>query len=81
MIASQSRVLISGQPVLLGIDTGTVSGCARSIAEGPPCLIVSWVNPAKRVRVNGAPVLLSVSTGIAQGTLFVAATQSRVLAN
>jgi hypothetical protein len=67
-ISSNSRVLVSGQPVATFSDTYLVSGCAFTV-PGPkpqPCIKVQWLVPASRVRVNGQPVILQDSTGLCQ---------------
>lgn len=86
-IPTNTRVMVSGQPVAVVADTFPVAGCAFTV-PGPkpqPCVLVKWLVPATRVFVNGQPVILQTSTGIAQsaeqipqGPPTVVATQPRV---
>jgi uncharacterized Zn-binding protein involved in type VI secretion len=88
IIPTNTRVLVSGQPVATLGDTYLVAGCAFTI-PGPkpqPCVRVQWLVPATRVFVNGQPAILQTSTGlclsaeqIPQGPPLVAATQPRVI--
>ncbi len=88
IIPTNSRVLVSGQPVATLGDTYLVAGCAFTI-PGPkpqPCVRVQWLAPATRVFVNGQPAILQASAGlclsaeqIPQGPPLVAATQPRVI--
>lgn len=67
-ITTNSRVLVSGQPVAILSDTYLVSGCAFTtpVPKPQPCIKVQWLVPAMRVRVNGQPVILQDSTGLCQ---------------
>jgi hypothetical protein len=60
IISSNTRVLVSGQPVATAIDIGTIIGCAFTVPIGKPqpCVQVKWLVPATRVLVNGSPALL-----------------------
>lgn len=67
-ISTNTRVMVSGQPVATQTDTYTVAGCAFTV-PGPkpqPCVTVKWVVPAAQVIVGGKPVILQTSTGICQ---------------
>ncbi|MDH3657593.1 MAG: DUF4280 domain-containing protein [Nitrosopumilus sp.] len=67
-ITSNTRVKVSGQPVVTMSDTFTVAGCTF-LATSPspqPCILVRWLVPATRVRINGQQVILKTSTGICQ---------------
>lgn len=85
-IPSGSRVL-AGTPVLTTVDTFLVAGCPFTL-PGPassPCVTVRWVVPDRRTTVGGAPTLSTDSVGLClsaaqapQGTVIVAATQTRV---
>lgn len=85
-ITTNTRVLVSGQPVVTQPDTFTVVGCPFSTPAGPhPCVITKWIVPATRVLVNRKPVILQNSVGICQsadqapqGPPSVIATQVRV---
>src|SRR5215203_4617291 len=86
-IPTNTRVLVSGQPVATLGDTYPVAGCVFTV-PGPkpqPCVKVQWLVPAARVLVNGQPAILQTSTGICQsveqipqGPPTVIATQMRV---
>jgi hypothetical protein len=86
VISTNSRVLVSGQPVATMGDTFLIAGCP--FAVGPklqPCIKVQWLMPATRVFVNGQAVILKTSTGICQsaeqipqGPPTVVVTQTRV---
>jgi uncharacterized Zn-binding protein involved in type VI secretion len=88
VITTNSRVLVSGQPVATLADQYLIAGCAFTIPPGKPqpCMRVQWLTPATRVFVNGQPVILQSSTGlclsaeqIPQGAPIVVATQPRVI--
>lgn len=88
VIPSNTRVLVSGQPVATLGDLFLVGGCAFTVGPKPqPCLKVQWLVPATRVLVNGQPAILQTSVGlcqsaeqIPQGPPSVIATQPRVMA-
>ena len=85
-ISSNTRVLVSGQPVATLADTFLVAGCAFNISGKPsPCVKIQWLAPATRVLVNGQPVILNTSPGLCQspeqapqGAPIVTVTQPRV---
>ena len=86
-ISTNTRVLVSGQPVATLGDTYLVAGCAFTVPVGKPqpCVKVQWLVPATRVLVGGKPAILQTSTGICQsaeqipqGPPIVIATQTRV---
>ena len=86
-IPTNTRVLVSGQPVVTLGDTCLVAGCAFTVPPGKPqpCVKVQWLVPATRVLVGGKPAILQASTGICQspeqipqGPPIVIATQMRV---
>ena len=86
-IPTNTRVLVSGQPVATLGDTCLVAGCAFTVPPGKPqpCVKVQWLVPATRVLVGGKPAILQASTGICQspeqipqGLPIVIATQMRV---
>lgn len=85
---TNTRVLVSGQPVATLSDTSIVAGCPFVLPNGKPqpCMTLKWLVPATRVQVNGQPVLLQTSTGlcqsaeqIPQGPPIIASTQPRVM--
>jgi hypothetical protein len=88
VITTNSRVLVSGQPVATLADQFLIAGCAFTIPTGKPqpCVRIQWLTPATRVFVNGQPVILQSSTGlcqspeqIPQGAPIVVTTQPRVI--
>jgi hypothetical protein len=86
VISTNSRVLVSGQPVATLGDTYMIAGCAFTVGTKPqPCIKVQWLVPASRVKVGGQPVILQDSTGlcqsaeqIPQGPPNIVVTQTRV---
>ena len=85
-ISTNTRVLVSGQPVATMADTFLIAGCPFILALLPhPCVKVQWLVPATRVLVNGQPAILQTSVGLClapdmapQGPPVVAMTQVRV---
>jgi hypothetical protein len=66
-ISSNTRVFVSGQPVVTQADIFLIAGCAFTIPIGPhPCVLVKWLVPATRVFVMGIPVILQNSVGLCQ---------------
>jgi uncharacterized Zn-binding protein involved in type VI secretion len=87
VIPSNSRVLVSGQPVATASDTYPIAGCPFTVPPGKPqpCVTVRWLVPASRVLINGQPAILQTSTGlcqsgeqIPQGAPIVVTSQARV---
>lgn len=91
---TQSRVLVSGQPVATMNAQVTVAGCPFTV-PGPkpqPCVTIKWLMPSTRVLVMGQPAMLVPSPGpgapglcqspeqIPQGPPTVVAVQARVIA-
>jgi hypothetical protein len=62
----QSRVLVSGTPLLTAADTLTVKGCPG--VSGVVCTLVTWANTASRVIASGLPVLVQAEPGVPPGT-------------
>ncbi len=86
-ISTNTRVLVSGQPVATISDLYLIAGCAFTVPPGKPqpCIKVLWLVPASRVLVNGQPVILQASNGlcqspeqIPQGPPIITTTQMRV---
>lgn len=87
-VSSNTRVLVSGMPVVTIADTSLVAGCVFTVPPGKPqpCVKVQWLVPAARVLVNGQPAILQTSTGlclspeqIPQGPPMVIVNQTRVI--
>jgi uncharacterized Zn-binding protein involved in type VI secretion len=87
VISTNTRVLVSGQPVATLGDTYPIVGCPFTVSGNPhPCVKVQWLVPAARVTVNGQPVILQTSSGmglsaeqVPQGPPTIVATQTRVV--
>jgi hypothetical protein len=82
---ANTRVLVSGQPVVTMVGTHLVVGCPMTTPGGTPqpCMTVQWLVPAVRVQVMGAPVILNTSASLcvgspAPGPANVIVTQPRV---
>lgn len=87
VVSSNTRVMVSGQPVATLGDTYPITGCPFTVPPGKPqpCIKVQWLVPAARVTVNGQPVILQTSSGIClspeqipQGPPNILVTQTRV---
>lgn len=86
-VSTNSRVLVSGQPVATMNDNYLIAGCAFTVppSKPQPCVKVQWLVPAARVMVSSQPVILATSSGlcqsaeqIPQGSPNVVVTQTRV---
>lgn len=93
---TQTRVLVSGQPVATmppGLPTITVAGCPFTVPvpKPQPCVTVRWSMPSARVKVMGLPAMVASTPGpgpgicqsveqIPQGTPIIGAMQARVFA-
>jgi hypothetical protein len=67
VVPTNTRVLVSAQPVAIMTDTFTVAACAFNISGSPhPCVLVKFIAPATRVTINGSPAILQSSAGLAQ---------------
>jgi uncharacterized Zn-binding protein involved in type VI secretion len=82
--ASNTRVLLGGQPAITVADACAIASCSFYPPYGNgPCVNGQWISAAARVKVNGQPVVLvdSQSTCTPTGTsLVVTSTQPRVSA-
>ena len=84
-VPAQTRVLVSGQPVVTVAGSHLVAGCPAVTPGGTPqpCLTVQWLVPAVRVQGMGAPAILNSSASLcvgspAPGPATVMMTQTRV---
>jgi len=90
---SQTRVLVSGQPVATMLSLMSVAGCPFTV-PGPkpqPCVLIKWMMPSARVMVMGQPAAVMPSPGgpgpglcqspeqIPQGPPIVGTVQVRVI--
>ena len=69
IISTNTRVLVSGQPVGTQSDTFMIAGCPFALPPVPtphPCVMKKWLVPSLRIKVNNQPVILKDSTGICQ---------------
>ncbi len=71
VISSNTRVLVSGQPVATMGDSYVVSGCPFQVPIGTgtkpqPCVTARFLVPAKRVLVSGTPAIITTSSGLCQ---------------
>jgi hypothetical protein len=81
---TDTRVTVSGRPVITVTHSYTVTGCALEGTNSPPCKTAVWTQGAERVRASGVPVaihtgqsLCAPSGGRLDPTLF----QTRVTAS
>ena len=84
-VASNPRVLVSGQPIVILANTYAVAGCTfPAMSSGaPPCATAQFVSSATRVTSMAQPLLLqdSQATCVPTGTpLLITALQPRVSA-
>ena len=56
-VASNPRVKVGGQPIVVRTGTYTIAGCASN----PPCVAAQWHTSATRVQAGGVRVLLKNS--------------------
>ena len=64
-VSGNTRVFVSGQPVVTLSDTFPIAGCPFFVGTKPqPCVRVQWTSAATRVLVNGQPPLLQTSMGL-----------------
>ncbi|MCP3868830.1 MAG: hypothetical protein GY703_12175 [Gammaproteobacteria bacterium] len=86
VVSSNTRVMVSGMPVVTASDVATIAGCAFTVGNKPqPCVTIQWLVPATRVMVNGQPVILQTTPAlcksaeqIPQGPRTVVTNQTRV---
>lgn len=70
---SQTRVLVSGQPVTTMASQIAVVGCPFNVAGVPhPCVTVQWLLPAARVLLSGQPAAVVPSPGNGPGLCLAA---------
>lgn len=88
IISSNTRVLVSGQPVATVSDNGLIAGCLFNVSgKAQPCTTVKWLVPSTRVTVMGSPALLMPgphlclsADQIPAGPPVITVCQSRVIA-
>jgi hypothetical protein len=73
--ASQTKVLVGGQPVATTDSTITVSGCQFKVPVPPPpatkpqpCVSIDWQLTASKVLVGGKKALLGPAPGTGAAT-------------
>jgi hypothetical protein len=87
--AGQTRLQVSGAPVVVASDTVTVAGCPFVVGTVPSaCTSDEWLLPAMLVTAGGDPVIHDASVGLClsaasapQGTLLISVNQARVQAS
>jgi hypothetical protein len=62
--ASNPRIKIMGQPIVLQTTQYLVSGCALTGSPQPPCATAQFTSGATRVKSLGTPVLLQDSSSL-----------------
>jgi hypothetical protein len=71
---TQTRVLVSGQPVATAANLFTVTGCPFTIPGTPPkpqpCVRIQWSMLATKVLAGGQPVVLQPGPGTGAGICF-----------
>lgn len=83
--ASNPRVKMNGQPIVVQTNSYTVSGCTMPPpnAGNGPCVSAQWTSAAIRVKAGGTPVLTKDSQAVCAPTgtgLNIVNTQLRVKA-
>ncbi len=67
---SNTRVLVSGQPVVTLSDTYPIVACSLTAAAAtggpPPCVTTQWSKPSLRITINEQPAILADSIGVCQ---------------
>ena len=66
--ASNPRVRVSGQPIVIQTSPYVISACGLAGTGNPPCANAQWVSGATRVRAGGVPVLLDDSQAVCTPT-------------
>lgn len=87
VVSSNTRVMVSGMPVVTAADLATIAGCAFTVGTKPqPCVTIQWLVPATRVMINGQPAILQTTPAlcksaeqIPQGPPVVVTNQARVI--
>jgi hypothetical protein len=69
---SQTKVLVSGRPVVTAGGQITVAGCPFQVPAGvttkpQPCVRIQWAAVATKVLVGGKPALLGPAPGTGGG--------------
>jgi hypothetical protein len=80
-VSTNPRVKVSGQAIVTQSDTHSISGCALTGTQSPPCVTAQWISAATRVTAGSVPVLLQDSQSICAPSgakLNVVMTQMRV---
>lgn len=80
-VATNPRVKVSGQPIVVQSSQYAVAGCGLTGTPTAPCATASWITAATRVKAGGVPVLLQDSQSMCAPTgtpLTVLVTQTRV---
>ncbi len=81
-VSTNSRVTVSGQPVVMQPIPYTIAGCPFTNGSSPqPCLTAQWITAATRITSMGIPLLLFDSQSVCvpnPSPLVITTTQTRV---
>ncbi len=81
--STDSRVTVSGNPVVTISHTYTVTACGLETTNSPPCKKASWLQGAEKVFASGAPVIIDSGLSLctpSMGQLDPKVSQTRVTA-
>ena len=80
-VMPNSRVTVSGQPIVSQNSDFVIAGCALAAADR--CVTARFITAASHVKASGVPVLLDTSQAVCMPTgtpLHIVQTQTRVTA-
>jgi len=70
VVATNTRVTISGAPALVATDPIMVAGCPFTVGPAPaPCVTGKFMVPATRVTMNGVPAVTTTATPMVLATV------------
>jgi hypothetical protein len=85
IVASNSKVTLGGDQIVLSTDTFTIAGCSFVVGVSPsPCIQVQWITTALQATADGNSPLTKDSVGLCiggigiQGPVQIKSTQSKV---
>jgi hypothetical protein len=83
--ASNSKVTLGGDQIVIATDTFTISGCSFNVSGAPsPCTQVQWLSTALRSTADSLSPLTKDSVGMCiggiglQGPVTIQSTQAKV---
>ncbi len=84
IVASNSKVTLGGDQIVLSTDTFTIAGCSFVVGVSPsPCMQVQWITTALEATADGNSPLTTDSVGLCiggigiQGPVQIKSTQSK----